>query len=52
MDRQKFHIYTDVGHESYVDINGIFSRSEFEAILNKMIEEEKLTDGAIDEIKQ
>ena len=52
MERQKFHIYTDAGYESYVDIDGIWSRAEFEAILEKMIEEEKLADGAIDEIKQ
>jgi len=52
MERQKFHIYADAGYESYTDINGIFSRSEIEAILDKMIEEEKLVDEVIDEEQQ
>jgi hypothetical protein len=49
MEKQKFHIYADAGYESYVDITGIFSKSEMEAILEKMTEEEELADGEMDE---
>jgi len=45
-EENKCVIYTEPDEESYICINGIFSKSELLEILNKVEEEEKLSDSS------
>jgi len=45
-EENRYVIYTEPDEESYICINGIFSKSELLEILTKVDEEEKLSDSS------